>query len=251
MNEFSPLGGASVVLAARSRSLSRQATAAQWDKEYSRIRSLPSSRSSAPSRCFAQLDDLLSWPEGFSVLDLGSGAGRHCLHFARKGARVHALDISSCAIELSSRLLEQHGMSMKVKFHHASVLDPLPRTTGGFDLILDSYMSCHLLDGDERGRFFVDVHNALAPDGLFVSLGVSPQDAFYAQYAGATFNGCAYVRDPVSEIPKILTTESFIEDELRGLFSVVRSGRMPMSDQMDDREYRKEAVYVAARRATR
>jgi len=251
MNELCNFGVSVMVGSKCSGSRSRQSVAAIWDNEYEKARSLPSTWLAKPSRCFSQLDDLLRWPGEFSVLDIGSGNGRHSLHFARMGGCVHALDVSGRAIEIATDLLSAHNISSRVRLHHGSAVDGLPSNGKGFDLILDSYMSCHLLDPIERANLLLSIHGALAPGGLFISLGVSLGDSFYAPHAGRTTNGCAHVCDPITGIDKLLTTEKFVVEEFAGLFDVERVGRLEMTDPMSGVEFRKEAIYVAARATNR
>lgn len=247
MNELCNFGVSVMVGSNCSDSRSRQSVAAMWDNEYEKARSLPSTWLANPSRCLSQLDSLLRWPGEFSVLDIGSGNGRHSLHFARMGARVHALEVSGRAIEISSELLASHSISSRVKLHHGSALESLPTAESGFDLVLDSYMSCHILAPKERAQLLLKIHNVLAPDGIFVSLGVSLDDSFYAPHAGLAKNGCAHVCDPITGIDKLLTTEQFVVSELSGLFDVEKAGRVEMTDPMSGVEFRKEAIFVAAR----
>lgn len=58
------------------------------------------------------LIDLLQLPEGARVLDVGCGAGRHSLEFARRCFRPVGVDISFGLIEVAREL---YGFTLKAK----------------------------------------------------------------------------------------------------------------------------------------
>jgi SAM-dependent methyltransferase len=231
----------------RSRAIrSRSAVEAGWDLEYSVHKTLPSTLASGPSRCIPKIIDLLHLRDGFKVLDLGCGNGRHSVFFAQRGCNVRALDISGYALTVAKRKVEAQGLWDRVEFHHGCALEGLPQVPEGFDLILDSYMSCHILDGAERKALFKVVQRALSPTGLFVSFGISLQDSFYRAHAKRLAGLHATVCDPITSIEKLLVTEEYFRAELQPLFNLHRVACLPMSDTIRQREYDKEAIYLVA-----
>lgn len=227
---------------------SRNAIEDLWDKEYSLRRSLPSTNSYKPSRCFSLVSDLFDVNKKLTVLDIGCGNGRHTSYFARLGATVHALDISNCAIEIAKKRLYDEGLSEQVEFHHQSVFDSIPCESAGFDLILDSYMSCHLLVAEERVEFLRKISKLLTPSGVFISFGVSRNDSFYSSYTRINAELSATVLDPITGIEKILTTEQYLLNEFKNILQIERLGRLALIDTMGLQTYDKEAIYIAARK---
>lgn len=220
---------------------------ALWDWEYTVGHTLPSTDNYRPSRCLAYLSDVFQVGPGVHVLDLGCGNGRHSAYFASLGCDVHALDVSTRALQLARAHMDGEGHSARVKFFHQSALDTLPHPEGGFEIVLDSYMSCHVVALDDRAKLRRRVADVLAPRGVFISLGVARGDSYYKQYTHADADHPALVRDPNSGIIKLLLTRDYITNEVRDFFQVERVGVLRMSDIICGRSFDKEAVYVGAR----
>lgn len=223
---------------------SRSAVEAGWDFEYSVHKTLPSTLAVGPSRCIPKIIDLLHLRDGFKVLDLGCGNGRHAIFFAQRGCNVRALDISGYALSVAKRKVEAQGLWDRVEFHHGCALRGLPQIPQGFDLILDSYMSCHIMDSAERKTLFKAVQQALSPTGVFVSFGISLQDSFYRAHVKRLAGLHATVCDPITSIEKLLVSEEYFRTELQPLFDLQRIACLPMSDTIRHREYDKEAIYL-------
>src|SRR5688500_16650673 len=81
---------------------------------------------------FASFDE---W-RGKKVLEIGCGIGTDTINFARAGASVTAVDLSSESLELARKRAEVNGLSDKIRFFEANAeqladfVDPEP-----FDLI--------------------------------------------------------------------------------------------------------------------
>lgn len=62
------------------------------------------------------------------IADVGCGSGvlGIALAVALPGARIHAIDISKAALDLTARNVERHALSARVHLHHGSLLEPLP-----------------------------------------------------------------------------------------------------------------------------
>lgn len=229
---------------------SRSAVVAQtvWNHEYAVGKTLPSTTNYAPSRCLAELNDIVGIEPGMHVLDLGSGNGRHSAMFAARGCRVCALDISDYALTGAERYISRRLPSGSVAYVRQSAFSALPFLRGGYSLILDSYMSCHVIDLHERAVLFESLRGALAPDGVFVSLCIGIGDAFYSSYATDANSETTTVCDPVSTIEKRLISERFASREYSQHFHVRRVGTVGMTDSMAGQSFSKQALFVVAGR---
>lgn len=73
------------------------------------------------------------------VADVGTGAGPIAVALAREApdAEIHAIDISTGALEVARRNAERHGVAERIRFHHGDVLGPVLEAgmAGAFDLV--------------------------------------------------------------------------------------------------------------------
>jgi len=69
--------------------------------------------------------------KGQRILEIGPGRGQETLLFAREGAQVYALDISSKSLELIKNLAKAHGVSAQITLIHADA-ERLPFRGGTF-----------------------------------------------------------------------------------------------------------------------
>jgi SAM-dependent methyltransferase len=77
--------------------------------------------------------------DGISVLDVGTGSGRHSLEASRLGARVTAVDIGS-SIDVARRNLPDEVLTIQAD------AETLPFTEGGFDFVMSIGVLHHLPD---------------------------------------------------------------------------------------------------------
>jgi len=108
--------------------------------------------------------DLLAVQEGSEIVDIGSGTGTFAIEAARRGARVHAVDISQAMLARAKAKAAQEGVS-GIAFHHAGFLTyEHPENTA--DAIASTFAFHHLPDfwkGIALGR----IHRMLKPGGRF------------------------------------------------------------------------------------
>src|ERR1700678_3943946 len=57
---------------------------------------------------------------GKRVLEIGCGIGTDTINFARHGAQVTAVDLSSQSIEVARKRVDVFGLSNQVRFYHGS-----------------------------------------------------------------------------------------------------------------------------------
>lgn len=97
------------------------------------------------------------------TLDLCCGAGSNTVYLAKEGFQVTAIDISSKAVEISSKKAEE--ANVKIKFLVQSFLE-LPFKSEEFDFVFD--MGCfHHVKPWDRHVFIEGVHRVLKKNGTY------------------------------------------------------------------------------------
>ena len=133
------------------------------------------------------------------VLDVGCGPGRHALELARRGIRVHGVDISSTFIEIAERSAAAENLSDVATFERldARVMDLPPvfdaaicLCQGGFGLMDHLSHDLEILSG---------LAAALKPGGAFA---LSAFSAYFVvrYHENASFNADTGVASEVTEI---------------------------------------------------
>jgi cyclopropane fatty-acyl-phospholipid synthase-like methyltransferase len=118
------------------------------------------------------------------VLDLGTGDGRllRLVLDRHPGARCIGLDISTPMLH---RACERFNDVPTIELHLHDLADPLP-VEGPFDAIV-SGLAIHHLEHDRKRTLFAEVHDLLAPGGVFVNLDLatSPTPALHRRFREA------------------------------------------------------------------
>ena len=103
---------------------------------------------------------------GRRLLDVGCGAGREALGFARAGIEVVGIDVAPAMIALARERAGQAGLA--IEFAVAGPLT-LPAGAGPFDAIYFSPgIYSHIPGKERRVRTMVRLREMLAPDGVIV-----------------------------------------------------------------------------------
>src|SRR3954471_810088 len=98
------------------------------------------------------------------LVDLGCGAGRHAIRFARKGFDVMAVDLSRPMLETVRRKAESEGLSLATVQANLCRLGCLP--AGRFDLGLSMFSTLGMIRGREsRRRAVGEAFRILRPGG--------------------------------------------------------------------------------------
>lgn len=100
-----------------------------------------------------------------SILDLGTGAGTAALYFAKHGADLVGVDVSSAAIEMANQNAQK--LNLKIDFFSADITTlSLDKK---FDVVIDSTLLHCLIDAD-RTAFYSVAKNHLALNGyIFIN----------------------------------------------------------------------------------
>ncbi|MFQ5502707.1 MAG: peptide chain release factor N(5)-glutamine methyltransferase [Phycisphaerae bacterium] len=83
--------------------------------------------------------------DSYALLDIGTGSGCIAVTIARRNEAVHAVatDISAAALKVARQNAERHGVSDRVRFVQADMLDPPRSSDAGFasDCLFDIIVS--------------------------------------------------------------------------------------------------------------
>lgn len=176
-------------------------TAAQWDTEYSRGQTIPSSVREEPAHALAKIVPRLPLASK-EVLDLGAGNGRNSFFMASHGAQVKALDFSRVALSiLSARQFEVKPPASPVIAIEHDILHGLPFNSESLDLVLDSYCLCHFPRDSARAAQ-AEVNRVLRCGGFLVKLHIDTEDTYYESLVVAKEAGDHISFDPANSIYK-------------------------------------------------
>ena len=104
------------------------------------------------------------YPENLTILDIGSGTGKHSNYLASMGNDVTGLEISSTAVELAR--LRAKEMNVAVDYRIADIGMPYHFSNEYFDLVID-VMSSNSLNEKEREIYLKEVLRVLKMGGHF------------------------------------------------------------------------------------
>lgn len=154
--------------------------------------------------------------------------------------------ISACTI-LRERLSARPDLPGSVQVEHALVtLTDVP--DGKYDLILDSYVSCHLLSDEERLRYLESLTQRLRPGGALYTACLGAKDSYYTRHLVSSASDLPIATDPLNGVSKLLQTGPHFGERLRQLFPVVASTEESFLDRVADRVYRREVLAAVLRR---
>ena len=112
------------------------------------------------------LSNLAHQMGGFSMLDLGVGAGRTTLHFAKWVGNYEGVDISEKMIRACKARFSKYPMQLTFRVGDATNLEWIDDSTK--DFVLFSYNGIDYVDHERRQTIFAEVHRVLKPNGYFL-----------------------------------------------------------------------------------
>jgi SAM-dependent methyltransferase len=114
------------------------------------------------------------------VLELGAGAGRDALHFARHGLSVHATDFSDAALDRLRHDARRAGLDDLVSATLHDVRDPLPPADGCVGAVYAHRLLGMALSRSELRSLVGEIRRVLRPGGLLVYTVLHTGDPCYA-----------------------------------------------------------------------
>lgn len=221
-----------------------------WDREYREGHFIPSTLRRIPSKALALYEGIVDFSALSPALDAGCGNGRNAVYLAGKGCDVTAADYSEVALDLVKERACESGVSARVHTLPVTLSGRWPFQDGQFRFVLDSYVSCHILDLQERENYRSELCRVLETGGLLYTAVFCTDDRYYCELAGGTAANGTVVLDPHNGVKKYL----FSEDYFRNFFSEVLSVRYFTKFQFDDtvlgRVYRRSVLTLLAERAS-
>jgi SAM-dependent methyltransferase len=172
------------------------------------------------------------------VLDAGCGTGRHALFLASRGCVVHAVDISgtACGI-LRDRIQFRGQVARRISVEQAALeADDLPDSQ--YDVILDSYVSCHMLTAEARLAYLRALRRQLRPGGVLYTTSMGAADAYYGPLA----RGRKLATDPLNGITKRLETPSEFRELLNTVGPIVDVTAERFVDQVAGSSHRRQVL---------
>ena len=107
----------------------------------------------------------LKLSERARVLDAACGAGRHAIHFAKRGFRVIGFDLSRTLLDIAEQEAENLGLDVEFKLADLRIFESELK----FDLIVSLFTSFGYFDSDEENFIFVGKsYEMLNKNGFYV-----------------------------------------------------------------------------------
>ena len=182
-------------------------------KEWERFFSGKSPEKQKPKQYVRNLVPLFRRRKVKRIFDLGCGAGRHMMYFAKKGFFVVGQDISTMGLALAQQWFEQEKISNYLLVNHD--VTELPYPDGSFDAVI-STSAIHHNKLKQINKALSEVYRVMKKGGLlFVNL-----TAREAYLSGREIEKGTYVVRSGPE--KGMVHHMFNEMEIRKTFSKFR-----------------------------
>lgn len=136
----------------------------------------PGLNGSEPSASALRAAELFSAGGIDDVLELGAGAGRDSLYFARQGLSVQATDFSDAAVELLRRDARALELSERVTAALHDVRHPLPAADGRIGAVYAQRVLGMALSREELLSLMAEIRRVLRPGGVLVYTVLSTAD---------------------------------------------------------------------------
>lgn len=112
------------------------------------------------------LIDTLALTPGMRILDIGCGAGRHCIELAKRGFRPVGVDLSRRMVQVARACAAEQGVTLRLVRADARAM-PFSEV---FDVAISLCEGAFgIMDGDQDDRqLLLEVYRALRPGGFFL-----------------------------------------------------------------------------------
>lgn len=139
-----------------------------WDRmakgEHTLTKPVSSEEMRNPLRTVDPAGWLTGGIQGWKVLCLAAGGGRHGPLYTGAGAIVTVVDLSPAMLERDRQVAEQRGLTLRTIETSMDDLSMLP--DGEFDLVIHPVSTCYLPRLD---NLFIEVSRVTRPGGLYIS----------------------------------------------------------------------------------
>ena len=181
--------------------------------------------------------------DGVSVLDAGSGAGRHAAFLSREGFRTFAVDYSREGLAETRAQLQQQGL---VAHLAEARLGELPFPDGAFDAVI-AYGTIYYADQRGVARHVQELHRVLRPGGSAFVLTRSVHDGRYGLGERVDRDCFRLSADAPSEVG--MTVCFLSEADVRALFAPFSACAVDRWEQtQDDQRVRNSHWLITAKR---
>jgi len=214
-----------------------------WNEEYRDTKAIPSSDRAEPSQALLTAEEELDLQSVDTAIDMGCGNGRNTVYLAEQGIDVYALDFAEEAIAKTQQQLAQSGLSDAVTMFLTDVTEGLPFVDDAVDLIVDSYMSCHLFEEAQLEEYFAEVRRVLSPEGKFYWAGLGTTDEYYNSIAD-THPATNTIVDPLNGIAKRLYDADQLKVQLPFGKSPETASELVFEDEVDNELYQRSIVWA-------
>ena len=213
-----------------------------WDQEYGSLRVIPSSTRALPSKALLLFSEILDFRGYNKVLDAGCGNGRNSVYLAKKGREVHAIDSSETALNELKQAATAANVADRITVYDQSLQPSFPFENDLFDLVLDSYVFCHIVDDEMRQNYRRELKRVTRPGGLVFSSVFSVNDEYYSTVARSTTTSEKVVTDPNNGITKRLYTRTEIKTFFRLDFEIPYFIEFEFDDVVLGKSYRRNVL---------
>lgn len=152
-----------------------------WQKEHTKVNSIPSMASSEPSSGVASFVEFLK-EKGIrsgKVLDIGCGQGRNSVYLSENGFDVWGIDYIKEALELTKGLADRKSVTLNLV--EGEIDKPWPFEDNFFDIEVDSFSSIDIESKEGRETYRDELLRTLKPGGHALVTVVSADDELESQ----------------------------------------------------------------------
>lgn len=157
---------------------------------------------------------------GRDVLEIGAGLGTDLSQFARHGARVTDVDLSSGHLRLAEENFALRGLVGRFIHHDA---ERLPFDDASFDVVYSNGVLHHTPD---TARLVAEIHRVLRPGGRVIAM-VYAESSFHFWYRQVWIHGLVEGRLRDHSIGEVLSrTAELTDNDARPLVKVYSRARL-------------------------